>query len=1856
MTTPDDATIDQPRASVLHEQATVPPPESAAELAGILDRYMADLQAGTAPARQDLLEAHPHLAAQLEACLAGIDFVHRVTGPAGEDVEPTTLGEYRIIREIGRGGMGVVYEAEQTTLRRRVALKVLRFGVVADQEATERFRREAETVARLHHTNIVPVFGFGCERGVHYYAMQYIEGRSLTCVLEQSQRTGKPIEAEEVAQWGLQAAEALGHAHQRGVIHRDIKPSNLLLDAEGIVWLTDFGLAKRADEVTLTASGALMGTPRYMSPEQAESLARTIDHRTDLYSLGASLYELATGRPVFESATPYGVIMQILTEEPARPRQIRPALPHDFETIILTCLAKGPAQRYQTAQAMAEDLRAVLDARPIKARRVPLVERAVRYVRKRKKAIRGGATVAAATVLLMLCAWAGLHYYSEWRLGRVILTTDGLPLAAEVLPEAGDQPISGPFDVGIHTVLALPAGDYRLRVKSTGHMTRTSRFAVNRAETRTHRVALDDDPLLGTETIPYARETEALTLWSSKADFIEWTGTTLIRRDGTTGKPIWDAGRPKTPLEPKRDSVAWLRRLSQFGVQERPGTLVQPAPDLNGDGIGDLVWVIDGTPSFLAISGADGSLLWTYSAKPDGPGGPDPAGPTEWKPGDQVPLLGQRLGDPVTSDLDGDSVADLIAAFAIADDPAEIIKTSGAVLRGNSALLFWNGNTTGRAVVVAVSGRTGRWLWNYPLGKDIDFSPLWWTPRPNVSVSILPSHKRSQLVIADGSRCTLLDPATGRVRGRPIGLGFVPMRPVQYADLDGDGEQEVLAIGQQSSAIPSLVAFSITTGERIWTTPILGGISFPQAGVQWEWPLVVDLDGDGRSDVVAPEWRADFTAKGPPLQGPMGVRLIDGLSGQPRWVRTLRPYTQGYPNGLAHLLAAPDLDGDGVREIVAVSQFESRPPSIPDTEGAQDPIAVYADALSGKDGQPLWWWRKELAAGKTLSRPPWWWSHGPDGWPLLVLPVGDNPAPRFQPNRTEEPPTLHLLAASTGREVSTIDGMSSPAVADLDGDGLADLWGAVEGELRALRGERPEAWRTLGAFQPAGDLDRDGVADVVSADLDPPVRAANAKLESRVILARSGRDGRVLWRSSAEAWGDEHGYFLTTFPLPRGDLDGDGVPEVVVRAVPDDSPDQQHVVKRKDWPAAALPLAVYSGRSGHRLWSASRLPRDLGARGYSRIGAIDACDSSEPGRPDILVMHYPIADPGVAVRSGGGTEQVRLARLSGRDGRVVWDVALADWPRNWAARNWAWRNRRGFTHEYADLDGDGKLDIVLATIDMPAAGRDDSFELHAVSLEDGKVLWAHTARIEVGNFPRLNNFFAVGDLDGDGKSEVVVKDILPNTEPAAFALTALEGPDGQTRWSWRGGSRQDRHRATDPFFLVDTEGNGRKQVYVSATKEALLGHGPVDTNRLAELQRNLDATSRVVSDWIPGTSRDARYPMGRGDLWRIDQRVLILDAQGKEQLGRAFAAPFHEAACADLDGDGRVELVVQSSDEVRGHRGNHHASYGGQLRAVSGAFRDLWSWPISPWNDEVAPGWFSLTALPVQQVIAARAGRPSVLVFDQMRGLDGATGRPVWFGGPARELLDEGGIAGLPRVLAGPDGTTACRLALPTSADGSMQPGHGESVIPARFPDDPRWDRPLPWSASIPTNPQPASYLSVACLALINVAMPLGILWLATRHRVSRVKLLMALPIFVAIPVATFFYRFGAVSAPLDDPATWADISSFVVTSVLGVPVLAYVAAAGVAAARRRWRPVATLIALTVIISVFLGVAWLARDRQVMLALEHYTWAGWYHVFLPGAYTVGLLALGAWAVRGLIRFGKRLRPRPDAEMLARPAR
>jgi serine/threonine protein kinase/WD40 repeat protein len=388
----------------------------------------------------------------------------RAPGPSAEGVD--RLGEYRIIREIGRGGMGIVYEAEQEALGRLVALKVLR--APADGECLLRFRREARAAARLHHTNIVPVFDIGERDGIHYYAMQFIQGQGLDEVITELYRLrgdrNRPVRAEappwsagpglagsvpadhfqgenqkaglpeppsaatdestrssassvlndqsdfstksdfqyyrSVARIGLQVASALAHAHDQRVLHRDIKPSNLLLDARGMVWVTDFGLAKEDGE-DITRTGDVVGTLRYMAPERFTGVA---DARSDIYSLGLTLYELLTLRPAFLETDRVRLVQAIATQEPKSPRRLDPQLPRDLETIVLKAINKDPSRRYAAAAELEEDLRRFLADRPIQARRTSSWERVRRWCRRNPG---WAATIATVLGLLSFIAIAG---------------------------------------------------------------------------------------------------------------------------------------------------------------------------------------------------------------------------------------------------------------------------------------------------------------------------------------------------------------------------------------------------------------------------------------------------------------------------------------------------------------------------------------------------------------------------------------------------------------------------------------------------------------------------------------------------------------------------------------------------------------------------------------------------------------------------------------------------------------------------------------------------------------------------------------------------------------------------------------------------------------------------------------------------------------------------------------------------------------------------------------------------------------------------------------------------------------------------------------------------------------------------------------------------------------------------------------------------------------------------------------------------------------------------------------------------------------------------------------------------------
>ncbi len=421
-----------------------------AVLDNVLEELANRLQAGE-PVDYDAIVAHyPEHADSLRRLLPTMELMAQLGTSAGRGAparsrllgiveEPEAglglLGDFRIVKEVGRGGMGVVYEAEQLSLGRRVALKVLPMAAALDAEQLRRFKAEAQAAAQLHHTHIVPVYSVGCERGVHYYAMQLIEGQTLAQAIRARQRpeearlagaisstvllpggldrgtastavSGRASEwFRTVARLGIQIAEALDFAHRFGVVHRDIKPANILLDAEGNAWISDFGLARLQDDSALTITGEMIGTLRYMSPEQALSKRGVLDHRTDIYSLAATLYEVLTLCRAVDGQDRQEVLRKLQHESPKSLRKIDPAIPRELETILLKAMSKEPDGRYETAQDLAADLRRFLDHIPIKAKPPSWALRIRKWSRRHRAIV---VTASASTALALVLAVAGL--------------------------------------------------------------------------------------------------------------------------------------------------------------------------------------------------------------------------------------------------------------------------------------------------------------------------------------------------------------------------------------------------------------------------------------------------------------------------------------------------------------------------------------------------------------------------------------------------------------------------------------------------------------------------------------------------------------------------------------------------------------------------------------------------------------------------------------------------------------------------------------------------------------------------------------------------------------------------------------------------------------------------------------------------------------------------------------------------------------------------------------------------------------------------------------------------------------------------------------------------------------------------------------------------------------------------------------------------------------------------------------------------------------------------------------------------------------------------------------------------------
>jgi tRNA A-37 threonylcarbamoyl transferase component Bud32 len=437
-------------------------------LAGILSALTEELRQGREPDIARMAGEHPDLAGELRELWGAVRIAEELAGQSASHLdgpaaglaaasasnEPTTagppagllpsalardFGDYQIFEELGRGGMGIVYKARQKSLGRLVALKMVLRGELASAADLARLRAEAASAARLDHAGIVPVYEVGEHAGQPYFAMKLIEGVTLAERLAEG-----PISAREAATILAAVCRAIDHAHRNGVLHRDLKPSNILIDQEGRPHVSDFGLAKRVTgDGSLTRSGAVLGTPSYMAPEQAAGNRGQIGPASDVYSLGTVLYAMLTGRPPFQAATPLDTVLLVLEQDPLPPRLLNPRADRDLEMIALKCLQKPPDLRYPTAGALADDLEAYLAGEPIAARSGQFTQVIARWFRETHHAtvlenwgllwMWHSLALVVACVLTNALQWIGVHWYGEasqyepgWRLLYLGLWTFGL--------------------------------------------------------------------------------------------------------------------------------------------------------------------------------------------------------------------------------------------------------------------------------------------------------------------------------------------------------------------------------------------------------------------------------------------------------------------------------------------------------------------------------------------------------------------------------------------------------------------------------------------------------------------------------------------------------------------------------------------------------------------------------------------------------------------------------------------------------------------------------------------------------------------------------------------------------------------------------------------------------------------------------------------------------------------------------------------------------------------------------------------------------------------------------------------------------------------------------------------------------------------------------------------------------------------------------------------------------------------------------------------------------------------------------------------------------------------------------------
>lgn len=1154
-----------------HDSTTLDSAGSEDEIDQIIAGYLQQVDTGQTPDREAFLNQHAHLATELREFLDDLDRFtegplvspQNASGKTPHDNSRTLdselprlryFGEYELVREIARGGMGVVYEAKQKSLKRTVAVKMILGGVLASEEDVQRFRTEAQAAAGLQHPGIVSVHEVGVCQSQHYFSMDLVSGSNLAELLKDGS-----LHHDQAVEYMQKVALAVHYAHTRGTLHRDLKPSNILIEEAGEPRITDFGLAKLVhDDSDLTATGARLGTPSYMPPEQAAGESESVGPAGDIYSLGCILYELLTGRPPFRGSSVMQTLNMVVNQPPVSPRALNSEIPRDLANICLKCIQKIPTDRYESAEALAEDLTRFINGQPVSARPIGPIEKSRRWCWKHRELIAPTA-VMIAVLYTGLIAWQKYSTYREDLKPKLSFITSGEPLVT-VIRDDRDRKLLTDFTTPTATPVALEPGDMRILASQPHHLSEEFRLLASKRRPTIVQIETEDRsifPPLPTSTKPY------IVTLADHADILVVDKESIERINGSTSKSIWKID-PTSDAILNQENVDWINWV---GYTPRDKTdrnsLLKAAPDLDGDGTGDLIWLSGssrGTRSkppvgLIAQSGVDGRILWVHHLSI----------PASTK---SESFCLRIVGQPSVELINDDEVPDLI------------VTSMGEVRQ-----------------VEAISGKDGRVMWSHPIAPSQYQGPFHWTPDSHdfdteakcLNAACINVDGQPKVAVSSGRQILCLDAKDGAVLDVLYSKDW-PIDKMTVADLDGDDSDDILIQHRPESDQTTFTAIDVTASTVLWQY---------EAGELPSNPVVMAIDNvdkDGPAEVIisSTEWI-----------GPQGLRngravcrMLNGSTGEAVW--SVRPTLIGPRNSDISLQAVSDLNGDGFNDVLTVhtrtlsgANMLYRGETLLGVHG----VMIVVQALSGRDGKTLWT-HSELQKNGTSDThidSIHEWTVGTDDLPRIILSM------TTEHHSGQSHSSTLVLSTSSRRTngVQLIRDTEEARLADFDGDGQLDVYWTDPPEserrngpttLRTIAGGAPIKWRRLGFWHPCSDLNGDGTIDLIDASPHSSMHG---------LTAISGRNGRIMWHDPSQ-YGIAH-----SLHLPDGDIDDDGGADIIT-----------YSTNRKN-----AVLQVISGSTGETIWSHEEPLRPSGPFGAKLdIDRVVTLDVGLDGSTDIVLL------------------------------------------------------------------------------------------------------------------------------------------------------------------------------------------------------------------------------------------------------------------------------------------------------------------------------------------------------------------------------------------------------------------------------------------------------------------------------------------------------------------------------------------------------------------------------------------------------------------------------------------------------------